>query len=95
MPSSKINEWYDKCNEYALKSYTNDRSLHCAGLIYGKDIKLMATNTYGSNKIEQFITNNDCTTHAEMNVIIKALDQNLVGFDHSSKVELAEGVSAN
>ena len=45
MPSSKINEWYDKCNEYALKSYTNERSLHCAGLIYGKDVKLMATSS--------------------------------------------------
>ena len=94
MPSARISEWVDKCNDFALKSYTNKRAQHCAALIDGKNIILLSNNSYGSNKLEHIPTD-DCTTHAEVNVILKGLEQNILGFDHSSKVELAEWMSAH
>lgn len=94
MPSSKIYEWVDKCNEFALKSYTNRRSQHCAALIDGKKLICMSTNKYGGNKIEQYIEDNDCTSHAEYEAIIEALNQDKIWFNNLAKVGVAEGVSA-
>ena len=92
-----VNHCYDNASSQC-------KSNHCAALISGGRSFVKRCNTYGSNKLERnMINSSDCTTHAEMNVIMDAMKMGLLpyvkpNYDEEpvpqSKGTWAEGVSA-
>ena len=95
----------NECFNHAVSAPTADRSKHCAALIGGNRIHEIATNFYGGNSFERLHHGNlaTCTTHAEINVILRAMRRGIIpsckyeecGCQvNSSKVVWAEGVSA-
>lgn len=74
-----IQRFVEICFEKAANNtLSNSSTKHCAAIICNNKMITYSINTYGGNNIDNYITNNYCTTHAEIGAINNAIKKQLI-----------------